>query len=407
MGPLQDDVLLHICSFLDSKDLIAFESICRRTRRVAAHLQGCSAWRQAIVSRIASHADGALTLCMRDVVTKIVEDVVCTGVYRREQIEKRLVSLLEPTRKTRLLLNSLVASSYDSPEENLSKALNPIIKTTRMISYWSSSGSESSQSSESVSFTVYPPCAVITRISLRPFAAWFQRGRPVYPAKTVRFSMGGIPLYANPNTLVSPRHAIGMVCEDYRMQHDDPACSISLSTLMGRLRGFGPNILYESNESTKSIYHGEEKRTNPLDLHHEPGWDPDTMRFQTQQFPMEPVDELQHFDLPTPALCINGYLKIDLMGKVTRQQADMKYYTCLGYVTCEGYNLQGFFYNRETGAFEYLEDHIRNAEVEGSSFNEQIPSDSESEVFQLISDEIMNSSNPATEREQLRAAFNM
>jgi hypothetical protein len=96
---------------------------------------------------------------------------------------------------------------------------------------------------------------------------------------------------------------------------------------MGRLRGFGPNILYESNESTKSIYHGEEKRTNPLDLHHEPGWDPDTMRFQTQQFPMEPVDELQHFDLPTPALCINGYLKIDLMGKVTRQQADMKYYT--------------------------------------------------------------------------------
>ena len=369
---LQDDALLHICSFLDTEDLISFESACHRTRKIAAHLHEWSAWRQAIVSRLTLGSDELMSLRMRELVDKIVDDVVESGLYRKEEIEKRLVSLLDPGQKTRLLMNPLAASSYDFPEENLSHVINPVVRTTKMLSYWSSRGSDNADDVESVSFTVYPPVALITRISIRPFSAWFQRGCPIYPPQKVRFTLGGIPLYTDIDKLLMPMEAMDTVRKDIKM--DSSAFHISLNTMMETPHRFGPGVSYDVSEGN---FESNTESDSPMDTAGIQGWCPDSMRFVSQEFLVESLDQVQHFDLPTPALCINGYLKIDLVGKVNRQEADMKYYTCLGYVGCEGYRMRGLFYHDRMKKFQYVE---QNEEY----CHEAVPSDSDSELFRNI-----------------------
>lgn len=377
--------------------------MCRRTRRVAAHLQGWSAWRQAIVSRLTlQEADSDIFSQMRTLVSKIIDDVVhVTGSYGRGKIEKRLLSLLEPSQKTRIPLHPLVASSYDSPEENLAYVVSPIVRTTKMLSYWSSSGSESAESSESVSFIVYPPCALIARISIRPFAAWFQRGRPIYPPQKVQFTIGGIPLYTKIDKLLMPASAVDMVRKDYGMDMEDPACHISLHTLMETSDALSHGVSYDTASSL--TYESRKESVVPRNTENSPGWYADGMCFRTQQFTVEPLDTVQHFDLPIPALCINGYLKIDLIGKVTRQEADMKYYTCLGYVACEGYQLKGFFYNFENNEFQFEE-----GKHDIDDNEDACASDSDSEHFHNTTSVIARIQSLTPELEdELRAIFNL
>lgn len=45
--------------------------------------------------------------------------------------------------------------------------------------------------------------------------------------------------------------------------------------------------------------------------------------------PISQERSLQKFQLPEPALCIGGYLKIELLGRVQKQEMDDKYYIWL------------------------------------------------------------------------------
>lgn len=390
---LQDELLFYICTFLDVKDLISFERTCRRTRKVAAHLPGWSAWRHAVVSRMAKGGDDNVFSHMRDLVGHIVDNITDSGLYGRNEIEKRLISLLEPDRVTRLKLHPLAASSYDSPEENLSHVLNPIVRTTKMLSYWSSSGSDDPESIESVSFIVNPPVALITRVSMRPFSAWFQQGRPIYTPHKVRFTIGGIPLYEDINKLVHPELAMDMVSKDFNMDLDDPAFRTSLLTIQTKPVEFGYDVSFsrEKNNIDESLC--------PMGTEGNSGWCRDLMCFITDEYTVEPLDQLQHFDLPYPVPCINGYLKIDLLGKATRQEADMKYYTCLGYVTCEGIGINGFFYSNpnQTFRFEQVPDM--------SGDDSQSASDSDSELFHTITNGRTNIYSMTAEQQELQSVF--
>ncbi|CAM8928133.1 unnamed protein product [Rhodiola kirilowii] len=52
---------------------------------------------------------------------------------------------------------------------------------------------------------------------------------------------------------------------------------------------------------------------------------------------------LQKFQLPEPALCIGGYLKIELLGRVQRQDSDDMYYICVSHVRADGMSLSPKF----------------------------------------------------------------
>ena len=359
---------------------------------MTAHLPGWSAWRQAAVSRMAGGADEAAYSHMRALVGRIVDDITAPGVYKRKEIEKRLVSLLEPDKVTKLNLLPLAASSYDSPEENLSYVLSPMVRTTRMLSYWSSRGSDDPKSMESVSFIVNPPICMITRISIRPFSAWFQQGSPIYPPHKVRFTIGGIPLYKEINKLIHPERAMDMVSRDFKMDLQDPAFRTSLLTLLETPIEFGHEVSFSRETNTEAV----DEIPAPVGTESTPGWYSDVMRFTSDEYTVEPVDRLQHFDLPSPVPCINGYLKIDLLDRVTRQEADMKYYTCLGYVACEGISIHGFFYSQSHQTFQFQ--HMVDQESDGS----QSPSNSESELFHTITHDPMTIYAMATEQQDLQ-----
>jgi len=190
-----------------------------------------------------------------------------------------------------------------------------------------------------------------------------------------------VPLYRGVNTLIPPEVAISRVFEDFNRELDDQAFFISLLTTLQTPCEYESDISYRNDAVLPEM--DERPSTVSTDV---PGWCPRRMQCTTDQFPVEPVDQVQHFDLPTPALCINGYLKIDLLGKVTRQEADMKYYTCLGHVACEGFAFHGVSWKQRKFRFE-------NVPYKGVH---DLPSDSESEFFHDIT-------HDATDRERMRA----
>ncbi|KAL0047192.1 hypothetical protein WJX82_009068 [Trebouxia sp. C0006] len=63
--------------------------------------------------------------------------------------------------------------------------------------------------------------------------------------------------------------------------------------------------------------------------------------FCTAEYPVENSDSLQRFSIP-PTLCIGGFVRVELIGRVQRQQEDNRYYTCIRYVKVVGTPVYGF-----------------------------------------------------------------
>jgi len=92
-----------------------------------------------------------------------------------------------------LIADALAASSTDQPEEHVSNLLSPRSHPRRRweaCSYWSSAGSADAASDERLSFRLAHPLCVATALVVRPFAAHFQPGRPVYAPRTVQLASG-------------------------------------------------------------------------------------------------------------------------------------------------------------------------------------------------------------------------
>uniref|UniRef100_A0A7C8ZF47 F-box protein At4g00755-like n=2 Tax=Opuntia streptacantha TaxID=393608 RepID=A0A7C8ZF47_OPUST len=176
---------------------------------------------------------------------------------------------------------AMSASSTDNyPEESIENTLEASNRIEQRASYWSSKGEMDPAVPESLVYKLSANLCVISGIHIQPFQAYFQFGFPIYSAKAVRFHMGH---------LKSP----------FDMERD----------------------LLES-ASTQRFSD-----------------DMFVWTYTSPEFPMAQVNDTQKFHLPKPVLCIGGILKIELLGRVQRQEMDGLYYICMSHVQAVGQSL--------------------------------------------------------------------
>ncbi|KAI7729383.1 hypothetical protein M8C21_018644 [Ambrosia artemisiifolia] len=147
------------------------------------------------------------------------------------------------------------ASSTDNyPHESIMTTLDPGDKILQQASYWSSTGSDDSETPETLIYKLTSNLCVITEINLHPFQAYFQLDFPIYSSKYVRFRMG------HPKSWKE-------------LDHD----------------------FMEAQECAddKFIW----TYTSPI-------------------FPVARENRLQRFKLPEPAVCIGGFLQIEFVAHV-------------------------------------------------------------------------------------------
>ncbi|KAG4992753.1 hypothetical protein AAZX31_09G243200 [Glycine max] len=83
------------------------------------------------------------------------------------------------------------ASSTDNfPQESIDNTLEPRDYINGRYCYWSSDGQSNPNVPETLTYELVSQICVITEINIQPFQADFQRGSPIYSAKSVRFKMG-------------------------------------------------------------------------------------------------------------------------------------------------------------------------------------------------------------------------
>ncbi|XP_010540272.1 PREDICTED: F-box protein At4g00755 [Tarenaya hassleriana] len=176
---------------------------------------------------------------------------------------------------------AVVASSTDNfPAESIFNTLEPRDRLGATPSYWSSQGQEKSSVPETLLYKLMGDVCVVTEINIQPFRAYFQRGSPIYSANYVRFRMGHYKPSSD-NWKTEPAHSA-----------------------------------IESNYVWTYI---------------------------SQEFPMAQESRLQNFKFPEPVLCIGGYLLVELLGRVQRQEMDGLYYICVSHVKVMGRSLGGVF----------------------------------------------------------------
>ncbi|XP_031261383.1 F-box protein At4g00755 [Pistacia vera] len=180
-----------------------------------------------------------------------------------------------------LIFEPIYASSTDNyPEESIHNTLEPSDRVARRASYWSSKGHSNPAVPETLIYKLVGDLCVISEINIQPFKAYFQWGLPIYSARAVRFRMG---------------HAKSPI--------DDP---------MGEA----------SNDSTDDKF---------------------VWTYTSQEFPMAQENRLQKFKLPEPVMCIGGILKIELLGRIQKQEMDGLYYICVSHVQIVGRSLSPTF----------------------------------------------------------------
>ncbi|KAF8379427.1 hypothetical protein HHK36_028862 [Tetracentron sinense] len=176
-------------------------------------------------------------------------------------------------------LNAISASSTDNyPEESIQNTLVPGDRDEERPSYWSSEGKSDPSVPETLTYKLITNLWVITEISVQPFQAYFQVGVPIYSAKAVRFRMGH---------LRSPME----IGSDF-------------------LDGFAADRISVDDKFT---------------------W-----TYTSPEFPMAQEKSLQKFKLPEPVLCFGGFLQIELLGRVQRQEMDGLFYICVAHVQVMG-----------------------------------------------------------------------
>ncbi|KAD5961268.1 hypothetical protein E3N88_12741 [Mikania micrantha] len=181
---------------------------------------------------------------------------------------------------------AIAASSTDNyPLESIHHTLEPGDRVDGRVSYWSSEGEVDPTIPERLIYKLNSNLCVITEIQIHPFQAYFQFGFPIYSAKAVRFQLGHM------------------------------------------------KSAYEFEDNIK-----EEPSTLFRSISENVVW-----TYESPSFPMTQESRLQKFKLPQPALCIGGYLQIELLGRVQKQEMDEKYYICVSHVQVVGRPLSPAF----------------------------------------------------------------
>ncbi|XP_060218779.1 F-box protein At4g00755-like [Lycium barbarum] len=175
------------------------------------------------------------------------------------------------------------ASSTDNyPDESIVNTLIPVDIYLNRPSYWSSKGHSDPNAPETLIYKLKADLCVITQVCMQPFEAYFQPGKPIYSAKSVRFRLGYPKSSKDDSDIL-------------KMPQQQPA-------------------------DDKFIW-----------------------TYTSEEFPMTQVKCFQRFDLPEPVLCIGGYMQIQLLGRVQRQEMDDLFYICVSHVKVVGRPLSPAF----------------------------------------------------------------
>ncbi|KAK6926285.1 hypothetical protein RJ641_008004 [Dillenia turbinata] len=189
-------------------------------------------------------------------------------------------------KKRDCISEAISSSSTDNyPEESIDNTLEQHDRIEQRASYWSSKGESDPEVPESLTYKLSANLCVITEIRIQPFQAYFQFGFPIYSSKAVRFRMG------------------------YRKSLVELDSGIMDKSSAGK-------------SSDREMY---------------------VWTFLSPTFPMSQENCLQKFELPKPVFCIGGYLQIELLGRVQRQDLDGLYYICISYVQVVGRPLSPSF----------------------------------------------------------------
>ncbi|KAA8520577.1 hypothetical protein F0562_014833 [Nyssa sinensis] len=199
---------------------------------------------------------------------------------RDHKVYASLVRALTTAVESDCISQAISASSTDNyPQESILNTLFARDRIHRRASYWSSKGQADPVVPETLIYKLIPGLCLITEVNIQPFQAYFQWGLPIYSAKSVRFRMG------HPKSPVDT-----------------------------------------------------EKDLMDLPLQ-QPADDKFTWTYTSQEFPMAQENCLQSFKLPEPVLCIGGFLQIELLGRVQRQEMDGLFYLCVSHVQVLGQSL--------------------------------------------------------------------
>ncbi|MBA0685872.1 hypothetical protein Goari_013513 [Gossypium aridum] len=198
------------------------------------------------------------------------------------------------------IYEAIIASSTDNdPEEGIHNTLEPRDRVARRASYWSSKGQSNPAVPETLTYRLCADLCVITEINVRPFQAYFQIGKPIYSANSVRFRMGHVKS-----------------CMDNIVKESCQDCGNEKFAWT-----------YTSQEFPMAQFCNNPKRSTA-----------DSGFFLRKQ-----ENCLQNFRLPEPVLCIGGILQIELLGRVQRQEMDSLYYICVSHVKVVGRPLSPAF----------------------------------------------------------------
>ncbi|CAM8928131.1 unnamed protein product [Rhodiola kirilowii] len=201
---------------------------------------------------------------------------------RGHVIYTSLAHVLDSAKKWSCIAEAICASSTDNhPEESINNTLIESDRIGQRASYWSSKGQSAPDVPESLIYKLESSLCLVNEVYIQPFQAYFQLGYPIYSSRSVRFRMG------------HPKYPLNL----------------------------------------------------DLDYVRPPIWtDEDFVwNYTSPEFPMLQERSLQKFQLPEPALCIGGYLKIELLGRVQRQDSDDMYYICVSHVRADGMSLSPKF----------------------------------------------------------------
>ncbi|XP_062192543.1 F-box protein At4g00755-like [Phragmites australis] len=187
-------------------------------------------------------------------------------------------ALLSPYTSKDCIARCIGASSTDNfPQERIQNTLEPRDHVHMMPSYWSSGGQSNPSVPECLVYRLCSDLCLIDEIKIRPFKAFFQHDHPIYSAQYVRFRMGCPKSPLQPEDLVSDENEGQLTADD--------------------------NYIWT---------------------------------YTSPEFPMLQENVLQTFKLPRSVLCIGGVVKIELLGRIQKQEEDGLYYICVSHVQMLG-----------------------------------------------------------------------
>lgn len=198
---------------------------------------------------------------------------------RNHKVYAFLACGLSPILKDNCIMKAISASSTDNyPQESICNTLQPGDKFGTRPSYWSSKGESDATAPETLIYKLLSDLCVVSEIHIQPFQAYFHYGSPIYSSKAVRFHMG------------------------------HPKCPVEIE-----------------NDTVEDIIDGHELYEDSF-----------IWTYTSPEFPMAQENCLQKFKLPESVLCIGGILKVELLGRVQRQEMDALYYICVAHVRVVG-----------------------------------------------------------------------